>query len=135
MVLSCCYVTMVLSCNYVTMVLLCNYLAMVLSFCYVIMLLYYFTLTSHSHSVKEQNKGCFIWIILSTFLFFEKLGPSTKSKGEALGQSLSINLVYTPHTHTPPTHPTQTFMTLPRHLGVSTNFLNVFVINHSDSNC
>ena len=48
----------------------------------------------------------------------EKLGPGTntkhKSKGEALGQSISLNLVYT-HT-TPPTH-TQIFRTLPRHLG------------------
>ena len=46
----------------------------------------------------------------------EKLGPGTKSKskGEALGQSISLNLVYPPPaTHTPP----PTFTTLLTHLG------------------
>ena len=33
----------------------------------------------------------------------EKLGLSTKSKDKALGQSISLNLVYTPP-HTPPPH-------------------------------
>ena len=46
------------------------------------------------------------WVHFKLCLYFssiEKLGPGAKSKGEALGQNISQNLVY-PHTHTPTPH-------------------------------
>ena len=61
---------------------------------------------------KGLNVGTYTDISKIIKVFFEKLGPGTKSKGEALGQSLSLNLVYPSPPHT------QTFRTLPRNLGV-----------------
>ena len=63
----------------------------------------------HPKSTTSTTPGPLI-----IFGIIEKLGPGTKSK--ALGQSISLNLVY-PHTHhTPHHHHTQTFRTLQRHL-------------------